>query len=178
MGPAVSQARKPEHARHASRKSGQCLTFLRQHAVLLAAIAGVTALTWPLTGTSCIFRATCGLPCPGCGLTRSVLAILHGDWQLSLRMHPLTGLLAIYALYFLLKHALQRMKQPFGLASAVERKAMIGLIIALLAVYAIRMILFFPDQAPMTWNPDSIVGQLLRLGEHISLAVRRALSQR
>jgi hypothetical protein len=34
-----------------------------------------------------------GVPCPGCGLTRATLALLHGDLRAALRFHPLVWLL-------------------------------------------------------------------------------------
>lgn len=33
------------------------------------------------------------MPCPGCGLTRAALALLHGDLAAALRFHPLAPLL-------------------------------------------------------------------------------------
>ncbi len=42
----------------------------------------------------CILRATTGLPCPGCGLSRSMVAAMHGDLGRSLAYHRL-GLLTI-----------------------------------------------------------------------------------
>lgn len=35
----------------------------------------------------CVFRALCGLPCPGCGLTHAGIALLQLDWRSSLRYH-------------------------------------------------------------------------------------------
>lgn len=35
----------------------------------------------------CLFRATTGIPCPGCGLTRSFMAIARGNVEDALRMH-------------------------------------------------------------------------------------------
>ncbi len=37
----------------------------------------------------CSFRALTGLPCPGCGLTRSMLATAHGDLSRAWTMHPI-----------------------------------------------------------------------------------------
>jgi hypothetical protein len=43
---------------------------------------------------TCSFRNLTGLPCPGCGLTRSIVAGLHGDFGASLIFHRL-GLLTL-----------------------------------------------------------------------------------
>lgn len=39
--------------------------------------------------TVCIFKNVTSLPCPSCGITRSVLHILHGDFQAAGLMNPL-----------------------------------------------------------------------------------------
>ncbi|GAB24176.1 MAG TPA: DUF2752 domain-containing protein [Gordonia polyisoprenivorans] len=36
----------------------------------------------------CPFRLVTGLPCPGCGLTRSWVYGVHGDWSQSFAAHP------------------------------------------------------------------------------------------
>jgi len=36
----------------------------------------------------CFVRAHTGEQCPGCGLTRSVVALYNGDWALSRSYHP------------------------------------------------------------------------------------------
>lgn len=40
------------------------------------------------------FRLTTGLPDPGCGMTRSMVALAHGDLAASLYFHPLGIILA------------------------------------------------------------------------------------
>jgi hypothetical protein len=42
----------------------------------------------------CLFRRLTGVPCPGCGLTRSWAHLAKGEWSASLRAHPLGPLLA------------------------------------------------------------------------------------
>jgi hypothetical protein len=37
----------------------------------------------------CPFRLLTGLPCPGCGLTRSLVSLLHGDLSAAVLFHPL-----------------------------------------------------------------------------------------
>jgi hypothetical protein len=47
-------------------------------------------LAWITAGPSlCPFKVITGLPCPGCGMTRSVVALLHGDLAVSAYYHPL-----------------------------------------------------------------------------------------
>ncbi len=52
----------------------------------------------------CAFRDVTGIPCPGCGLTRSWVAMLHGDLAWSLRFHPLGWLVLLYALAQAARH--------------------------------------------------------------------------
>ncbi len=44
----------------------------------------------------CIFLNTTGLPCPGCGLTRSIVAAAHGKLGLSFSYHRLGPLILLY----------------------------------------------------------------------------------
>ena len=37
-----------------------------------------------------------GLPCPGCGMTRSCLSLLRGDWAGSLRFNPFGPVFAVF----------------------------------------------------------------------------------
>ena len=43
----------------------------------------------------CPFRLVTHLPCPGCGMTRALLALCHGDLRTALAAHPLSPFLAI-----------------------------------------------------------------------------------
>ncbi len=46
-------------------------------------------------GLPCVFHQVSGRPCPGCGLTRSVLALLRGDVSASIGFHPFGPLLLL-----------------------------------------------------------------------------------
>jgi len=46
----------------------------------------------------CPFRRLTGLPCPGCGLTRSWVYLAHGWWRESFLAHPFGPLLAAVVL--------------------------------------------------------------------------------
>ncbi len=53
----------------------------------------------------CAFNNATGLPCPGCGLTRSWVALAAGDLQRSLSRHRLGWLFMLYALLQAVRHA-------------------------------------------------------------------------
>ncbi|MCF7675674.1 MAG: DUF2752 domain-containing protein [Akkermansiaceae bacterium] len=44
----------------------------------------------------CPWRAATGLPCPGCGMTRSALSLLRGDLAGSLRENALTWVILLF----------------------------------------------------------------------------------
>lgn len=69
----------------------------RMATVLLIAGAAQIALSflgWP--GWPCAFQETLGLPCPGCGLSRASVALLHGQWREALLIHPFVVLVPAF----------------------------------------------------------------------------------
>jgi hypothetical protein len=73
-------------------KPHTALSILTERPVqVFSAIAILAGIFLPVEGLgipSCSFHTTTGLPCPGCGLTRSVTAIFHGEWALAWRYNP------------------------------------------------------------------------------------------
>lgn len=47
-----------------------------------------------LGGWQCPINTAFGQPCPGCGLTRALAALIGGNWQTALQTHPLAPLAA------------------------------------------------------------------------------------
>ena len=123
------------------------------------AFFAVMALYWLWIGKIqlCLPRLFTGVPCPGCGLTRAAIAMIKGDFAGSFRMHPLLlpvvlTLLAVLADRFTGKNFLIRFKWFF-----------IAMLVMLLLLYAVRMIMYFPDgPAPMEYDHDSLAGKLFR----------------
>lgn len=58
----------------------------------LAVLAAAGALI-AVDGYLCPFAALTGWPCPGCGLTRASLALLQGQFERALQLHPLVPVL-------------------------------------------------------------------------------------
>jgi hypothetical protein len=55
------------------------------------ALRGLSEYALPPT---CLSYAWFGVKCPGCGLTRSIVYLAHGDWKASWRLHRLGWLMA------------------------------------------------------------------------------------
>ncbi len=55
---------------------------------IIGAATLLEILTWAgLSGWQCPILSVLGIPCPGCGLTRGIAALLHGEWQQGLTLH-------------------------------------------------------------------------------------------
>jgi hypothetical protein len=83
--------------------------------LLGAAMLG-TAAVWPLLPVhppfTCPLRATTGIPCPLCGMTRAVVAAVRGDFAASLRYNPGGVLLVVLAIVAIAGWRWQRFRVP------------------------------------------------------------------
>jgi hypothetical protein len=62
-----------------------------------AGLGAVTGADLDGSPVLCPFRLATGLPCPFCGLTRSMLAAGGGDWETSLQLSPLGPVVLVLA---------------------------------------------------------------------------------
>jgi len=64
--------------------------------------------------STCTFKLVTGLPCPGCGLTRSLVAAAHGNWRQSVTYHRMGPvfliLLVLQSLYRITWMGLPRLR--------------------------------------------------------------------
>ena len=65
-------------------------------AVLAAAVAAMLLLK-----AGCPIRWLTGVPCAGCGMTRALLALLHGDFAGALQLHGMVWSLPVLLLLYL-----------------------------------------------------------------------------
>ena len=80
-------------------------------AQVIALILLVLGIILPSGGMGiplCMFKRMFSLPCPGCGLTRSVASVLHGDFLKSWGYHPLGIFFVAVALLFVVNLILPR----------------------------------------------------------------------
>lgn len=66
--------------------------------LILGALAYASAL---LFGWNCPIKYLTGVPCPGCGLSRALAALLRLDFWTALRFHPMVFVLLPVVLYAL-----------------------------------------------------------------------------
>ena len=86
--------------------------------LILGALAYASAL---LFGWNCPIKYLTGVPCPGCGLSRALAALLRLDFRTALRFHPMVFVLPPVVLYALFgKKPLLWLQKPRAHA-AVER---------------------------------------------------------
>ncbi len=90
--------------------------------------------------TLCPFRLLTGLPCPGCGMTRSLVALTHGDVLGALFFHPLGPIVALALVALLLRTTRSPLNRYLNrlLTGSLAR---VG-VAAVLSVWAVRLPLF------------------------------------
>lgn len=80
-----------------------------------AAMLGIAAVRPALPATDivlCPLRRATGVPCPFCGMTRAVTALVHGDFPAALLSNPGALLVVAVALLVLVAWRLQRVAVP------------------------------------------------------------------
>lgn len=101
-----------------------------------------------LPGLPCPIRETLGIPCPGCGLSRGIAALLYGDWQTSLYYHIFAPIfLAAFGVVVItsLLPAYSRQKM-IGWVGKIEGKlGLSGFLPISLVVYWLIRLLFFRE---------------------------------
>jgi hypothetical protein len=108
--------------------------------VALAGVLGVGLLFSPVK--LCLMAVALHVPCPGCGMTRATLALLHGDLAYAVALHPLSPLVAPLAAGWIAVQAVDYVRRGAALGTtrvprAVELVAA-ALIILLLGVWLAR----------------------------------------
>lgn len=105
----------------------------------------------------CPFLIITGLPCPGCGLSRSCMYLLRGEFLRSFSLHPL----GIFWLFLLCSFLINR--YLFGKRC---RKWMVWmlvfLLLATLLVYVVRMAVIFPNPLPpMSYTKGNLFEKII-----------------
>ena len=124
----VNQADESKFLAKTTTISGFAWKCLRLTPVALL-LAGIYA------HIGCPIRYVTGIPCPGCGITRAVLALLRLDFTEAFHFHPLVFLLPVLALLWLLPKKL-------SVSARLRKGVFVGAAVLFLAVYLARMFFF------------------------------------
>ena len=91
----------------------------------------------------CPFRALTGLPCPGCGLTRSWVYLMHGDIGSSLASNWFGPVLIVAVLVLAVVSLRSRLrgKRPTDLDKLVKSRIVLGFFALFIAYGAVRLVL-------------------------------------
>jgi hypothetical protein len=68
--------------------------------VLILTLGAAIAADLFVSGVGCPVYALFGVCCPGCGMTRAVLACLRLDWKAAFLWHPMVFFLPVLLLWF------------------------------------------------------------------------------
>ena len=123
----------------------------RKSCLAIATVAGahasLTALGLP--SWQCPVRYGLGIPCPGCGLSRAVVALGHGQWHEALILHAFAPLLVIGLLIILIAGLLptQLRDALTQLMDGLERQTglIVFVLINLVIYWLIRLCFFTED---------------------------------
>lgn len=96
-----------------------------------------------ITGSICLIRGLTGIPCPSCGMSRAIIAVINGDIINAFKFHPLFWLPFIVLVLIIFKRRF-------------FKEILICTIILMVIVYILRMIMFFPSIEPMQYNENAI----------------------
>jgi hypothetical protein len=88
---------------------------LRDVRIAGLAMLGAAAV-WPLLPVhpplACPLRSLTGIPCPFCGMTRAVVAAVHGHVMTSLQFNPGGVLIVVLAIALAIGYRVQRVRIP------------------------------------------------------------------
>jgi hypothetical protein len=102
----------------------------------------------------CAFRLWTGLPCPGCGMTRAVFRMAHGDVATAFRFHPVAPVLAVFVAVVLAGALVGVATGRDPVWRAVTRRAteiVLAAIGVLVATWVVRAFVV------PSWGPDAVV---------------------
>jgi hypothetical protein len=94
----------------------------------------------------CPSQTWLGIACPGCGMTRSIIAITNGDWQLSFSLNPFgypAALLLLIVPLFLLLDLYEKKNRLFIYYQNIEK---------LLKINTVRIPLMILILVNWIWN--------------------------
>ncbi len=96
----------------------------------------------------CPFKMLTGLPCPGCGITKSMVYCYGGDWQKSLHYHLLGPLVIVFCVLTIVVLTTELItKKEYFNTLLFNKKIAVGLAVFLGTYHLIRIIYFVKNNS-------------------------------
>jgi hypothetical protein len=92
----------------------------------------------------CLFRALTGLTCPGCGSTRAMHQILHGNFAAAFMLNPLFLLALPFLLYALIRYSAAVMRGGVPRPNALHASYIYALFVIVVSFWIFRNTPFYP----------------------------------
>ena len=86
------------------------ISDLRKKLIFTGVYIAIVAVWFLSDWAGCIFQVAFGIPCPGCGMTRAILAAVRLDFCAAFSFHPMFWSIPVLYLYFLADNGLFRNK--------------------------------------------------------------------
>ena len=117
----------------------------------LCIVIGAIVIPAPSLGAStvlglpklCLFRNITGIGCPGCGMTRSLIATAHLHFEDAILFHPLGPPVLILLLLYSLTHVI-KLRSRTGHVQQIPKVIPIALTICFVIVWVARLTGFLP----------------------------------
>jgi hypothetical protein len=92
----------------------------------------------------CPFRMLTGFTCPGCGTTRALHQILHGDFAAAFMLNPLLLLSIPFLLFALLRYSVIVMRGGVPRPNAMPAPAIYAIFVVIVSFWIFRNTPFYP----------------------------------
>ena len=115
--------------------------------LIITGLAGVVCLayysllTFFNIGIPCLFHKITGLLCPGCGITRMILAILHLDFKSAFQYNSVIFVFSPVIIYFIIRLYISWLKSESYKLSLLENIVVYIMLIVLLIFGIVRNII-------------------------------------
>jgi hypothetical protein len=112
-------------------------------------VAGSAYLFWFEPGKSgffpiCLFRFLTGFTCPGCGTTRAMHQILHGDFLTAFTLNPLFLLAIPFLLFALVRYSVVVLRGGVPRPNSLPAAYIYALFFIVLSFWIFRNTPFYP----------------------------------
>lgn len=130
--------------------------FIYEHIIVLSFFALYVLLTSAFHIENCIIQLLIGYPCPGCGMSRAVLALLQFDFISAWHYQPVVFILPILGFVIIFKEI------PWVNKMYQNNVLWIVVLVLISVTYILRMILVYPH-SPMEYNEQNLFQLIVRL---------------